>query len=392
MLQALVESLNTSGMLASTRPVPDDGQSRLGVGLSGADDEEGTIKVFAEGIAHTDANFILAFAAALDNQTLVDQMAEIARRGGTPHPLVYDVVIRCLGWLHETGVYDEGTTQPWMQQNGKYPIMTPEYESANVPGLFFAGQLAHGKDFRRAAGGFIHGFRYTARALFRVLEHRYHGSTWPGGNFDNVQAWDGKGIGLGELGCNKGDWGMGQEGCQSPQVMDSSYERLVRCSVFDMTLHSMILLDRTIAGLKPSIHVIQSHAYQASCLTVTTINHVTTLKVDKIFSRINTASGIYQMVGVLGDGIVLQCPTGTQDTTGKTVMHAQYLEEVPLDYFNRRFDGLPRVFVQFGYGEQSQSLHKSRQKGTLFQVYGVRFGSAIVWASRMLLDPTSTGC
>ena len=31
-----------------------------------------------------------------------------------------------------------------MQSNQKYPVMTSEYESINVPGLFFAGQLAHG--------------------------------------------------------------------------------------------------------------------------------------------------------------------------------------------------------------------------------------------------------
>ena len=28
-------------------------------------------------------------------------------------------------------------------------------------GLYFAGCLSHGKDFKRAAGGFIHGFRYV---------------------------------------------------------------------------------------------------------------------------------------------------------------------------------------------------------------------------------------
>ena len=46
-----------------------------------------------------------------------------------------------------------------MQGNKKYAVMTDEYESINVPGMYFAGQLAHGKDFRRSAGGFIHGFR-----------------------------------------------------------------------------------------------------------------------------------------------------------------------------------------------------------------------------------------
>lgn len=244
---ALVESLRAAGYLVSTERVPNDGQSRMGVGLSGAAEAEGDAKILVEGIVHTDAQFVRVRAAALKNQTLVNVMAEIARRGGTPHPLVYDKVIRCLGWLHDDSPYTDDT-KPWMQHNGKYPVMTSEYESANVDGLYFAGQLAHGKDFRRAAGGFIHGFRYTARALFNVLEHKYHDQSWPGETFPAVQAWDGKGIGLGPLGCNKGDWGMGQEGCPKPQVMDSTYEKLI----------------------------------------------------DNIFSRINTASGIYQMVGVLG--------------------------------------------------------------------------------------------
>jgi hypothetical protein len=37
------------------------------------------------------------------------------------------------------------------------------------------GCAGHGKDYRRAAGGFIHGFRYTARALFRILSAKYEG-------------------------------------------------------------------------------------------------------------------------------------------------------------------------------------------------------------------------
>ena len=39
--------------------------------------------------------------------------------------------------------------------------------------------LGHGKDFKRSAGGFIHGFRYTARALFRTLSAKYEDTPWP---------------------------------------------------------------------------------------------------------------------------------------------------------------------------------------------------------------------
>jgi hypothetical protein len=84
---------------------------------------------------------------------------ELSRRGGTPHPQVYDTVIRCLGWSHSLGIYHDKATTPWMQPSNKFPVMTPEYESVNVPGMFFAGTLSHGKDHLRAAGGFIHGFR-----------------------------------------------------------------------------------------------------------------------------------------------------------------------------------------------------------------------------------------
>eukprot|EP00329_Picozoa_sp_Boothbay-MS584-11_P004383 44611_4 len=51
------------------------------------------------------------------------------------------------------------------KKKGKYGAMTPEFESVNTPGLFWAGALAHGLDWRKSSGGFIHGFRYTARAL-----------------------------------------------------------------------------------------------------------------------------------------------------------------------------------------------------------------------------------
>lgn len=34
-------------------------------------------------------------------------------------------------------------------------------------------------DFRKSAGGFIHGYRYTTRALHRLLEWKNHGVPWP---------------------------------------------------------------------------------------------------------------------------------------------------------------------------------------------------------------------
>jgi len=90
----------------------------------------------------------------------------------------FDVAIRCTGWKHNMTIYDE-SAKPKLLSNLKHAAVTDSYESVNVSGLFFAGTLAHGPDFRRSAGGFIHGFRYTARALSRILEfQRGHG--WGG--------------------------------------------------------------------------------------------------------------------------------------------------------------------------------------------------------------------
>lgn len=55
--------------------------------------------------------------------------------------------------------------------------------------------------------------------------------------------------------------------------------------------------------------------------------------------RINRASGPYQMIGELGDGIVFRC----NSTTGE--VSAEYIEEVPAPHFHEKypppFKGVP---------------------------------------------------
>ena len=48
--------------------------------------------------------------------------------------------------------------------------MKPWYESSDIEGLYFAGAQMHGRDYKRGNNGFIHGFRYSIRALHRWLE------------------------------------------------------------------------------------------------------------------------------------------------------------------------------------------------------------------------------
>src|SRR4030095_4697852 len=69
--------------------------------------------------------------------------------------------------------------RPILTSSDRFPAQTPEWESVNVPGLYFAGTLMQANDFKKATSGFIHGFRYNVRALHRMLEKKHHGQAWP---------------------------------------------------------------------------------------------------------------------------------------------------------------------------------------------------------------------
>lgn len=94
--------------------------------------------------------------------------------------LPYDRVIRCLGWTFDFSIFSNvAMPQRGRGRMDKYPLVKATYEAVNLPGMFIIGTASHSVDYRKAAGGFIHGFRYTARAVHRLLEHRHHGVHWP---------------------------------------------------------------------------------------------------------------------------------------------------------------------------------------------------------------------
>ncbi|KAM4722839.1 FAD-dependent oxidoreductase domain-containing protein 2 [Rhinophrynus dorsalis] len=91
----------------------------------------------------------------------------------------YDRVIRCLGWRFDFSIFDRSVKlKPASGQKKKYPLLKANYEAKYTPGLFVVGTASHGIDFRKSAGGFIHGFRYTARSVHRFMEQRYHDVPW----------------------------------------------------------------------------------------------------------------------------------------------------------------------------------------------------------------------
>ncbi|XP_039209030.1 FAD-dependent oxidoreductase domain-containing protein 2 [Crotalus tigris] len=100
----------------------------------------------------------------------------------------YDRAIRCLGWKFDFSIFNKSVGL--MHGKGskkKYPLIKPSYEAKATRGLFLLGTASHSVDFRKSAGGFIHGFRYTARAVHRLLEVRHHKVPWPASSYPVVQ-------------------------------------------------------------------------------------------------------------------------------------------------------------------------------------------------------------
>jgi Pyridine nucleotide-disulphide oxidoreductase len=92
--------------------------------------------------------------------------------------LAYDRVITCTGFRMDASIFDE-SCRPELTIDGRFPALTSEWESVNVPDLYFAGTLTQSRDYKKHTSAFIHGFRYGTRALHRMLERRYEATEWP---------------------------------------------------------------------------------------------------------------------------------------------------------------------------------------------------------------------
>ena len=158
----------------------------------------------------------------------------------------YDVLIRCTGFDWDDSVFSWPVDSEGGRRGSKYPTLDAQWQLPSAPGLYVIGALAHMRDKpRRSAGGFVHGFRYTARALFKWLEQKHHSVPWPRSNL-TVLGGAKRGAGSGAL-------------------------------------------------------------------------------ARRLFERMDTSSGLYQMFGELADVVLLPA---REDGPGRV---AQYLEEVPLD-------------------------------------------------------------
>jgi thioredoxin reductase len=77
----------------------------------------------------------------------------------------FDHMIFASGWEFDASIFSFSES---LHRSGKYPRITPEFESTSHPGLYFIGSLSHSLDVRKSSGGFIHGFRYLIRYFYQL--------------------------------------------------------------------------------------------------------------------------------------------------------------------------------------------------------------------------------
>ena len=90
-----------------------------------------------------------------------------------------DRVLLCTGWRADLGIFDEDCA-PDRNINGRFPRMTCEWESTNVPNMYFAGTIMQSRDYRKTMSAFIHGFRHNVVALANLLGMKdSEDGSWP---------------------------------------------------------------------------------------------------------------------------------------------------------------------------------------------------------------------
>ncbi len=137
-------------------------------------------------------NFLDTYQLKCQNAVLDASVESIRRRpdgrlavavhyshaAGEREELVYDRVLNCTGFRFDASIFDP-SCRPELVIDGRLPAQTSEWESPNVPDLFFAGTLMQVRDYKKTTSSFIHGFRYNIRTLHHLMERRYRGRELP---------------------------------------------------------------------------------------------------------------------------------------------------------------------------------------------------------------------
>ena len=105
-------------------------------------------------------------------------LVNYAHANGETEELIYDRIINCAGFCFDASIFDS-SCRPELTINNRFPSQTHEWESTNIKGLYFVGTLMQMRDYKKAANGFIHGFRYSARCLYHIFLRKYHDRELP---------------------------------------------------------------------------------------------------------------------------------------------------------------------------------------------------------------------
>jgi thioredoxin reductase len=90
---------------------------------------------------------------------------------GEVETLGFDAVIAATGFAGNLDAVDGALEAPLL--HGKFPDIDEDFGARGVDGLYFAGALTHGPDYRCfSSSGFIHGFRYNSIVLAHHLAAR----------------------------------------------------------------------------------------------------------------------------------------------------------------------------------------------------------------------------
>lgn len=134
-------------------------------------------------------NFLDTYQLKSQNAVLDAEITKIEKRGdkfavtfkyvqaNEVEEIVYDDVICCTGFRLDVDIFDQDT-QPQMTIKGRFPELSAEWESVNQPNMYFAGTITQSRDYKKANSGFIHGFRYNVKALYKMLAAKNHGVEW----------------------------------------------------------------------------------------------------------------------------------------------------------------------------------------------------------------------
>lgn len=134
-------------------------------------------------------NFLDTYQLKAQNNILDGELREVREADGA---LVADVwfesrqqllsypcdrVLLCTGFCSDMGIFD-ASCSPQRRECGRLPLMTCDWESVNVPNMFFVGTLMQSRDYRKTMSAFIHGFRHNIESLVSILDRRDGTGAW----------------------------------------------------------------------------------------------------------------------------------------------------------------------------------------------------------------------